>query len=424
MSVRAELTLPDEPVPPGGSLTAHLRVWNESRIVDAYDLQLIGPPASWPDAEPALGRLPLFPGNHEKINIPVKLPRDKELASGKLVFAVRVASVENPASIAVPEAAITVGEFREIEVEPVRARTGAALWGGNLILLHNVGNAAATVRLRVAPDDAEAPLRVRLRRTRLTLHPGERARISLTVQVRNPLMTGTPAQWRIRVRAVWDSGQERSATFVHHQRPLVPKPALKVLITLTAASMAASVLWLSPVGGTQPEAKTESAKGPSQVEAAEQAEKDAAKKKQEEKEQRDAVAAGALQKSRLNTSLVVTSKNGKVRDKYTVKKGYRLVVKTIQITASGPATGTLLLHAGSQQLASMGVAGAKDFTPTVPVSLDENEKLALSLDCPASSADGPPVSPPAAPTASAAACTATAVVSGELLPLKGPFAEP
>lgn len=436
MTVRAELTVPEDVITPGGTVTAHLRVWNESRIVDAYRLRIVGPPAEWPDVDAQLGKLPVYPGNHEKINISLTLPRDSELAPGRLTFAVHIASVEDPAAVAVPEAVITVGEFHDLAVEPVRSRVRGALWSSNLIVLENTGNATTAVRLRVANEAEDAPLRPRLRRARLTLEPGEQARISLMTRVLNPKFTGTAADWSIRVTAGWADGadgQEHTVAYVHRQHPLVPKPALKALIAVTALLVAFVTLWFSPVGGKKPEAKTETAKGPTQLDEVKKAEKQAAdqKKKDEEKQEEDEKKAekdkaekGALKKKPFQKSLSVDTKKKRTSDTYTVEKGYRLLLKTVQMSASGPDNATVFLTAGGDPLQTTNVKNIKDYTPQAPRSLKEGEKLTVQMDCPAEapaptpSASGTPSAPPAA------ACNATAVVVGELIPLTGPNAEP
>ncbi|MFE0104590.1 hypothetical protein [Streptomyces sp. NPDC059009] len=444
MTVRAELVVPEEPVPPGESLTVHLHVWNEGRIVDAYDLELLGPPAEWDKDGGSLGQLPVYPGNHEKINIPLAVPRDGELRPGALPFAVRVASTENPEVVAVPEAAVIVGEFRDVELEPVRSRTTGALWANNLVVLRNTGNVALTLRLKSAPEQPDAPLRTRLRRSRLALAPGDKARVALAVRVRPPVWVGAPAQWRVTTSAAWGEGdQAHSTDFVHRQRALLSKAAFKALTALTALLIAAAVLWFSPIGKKTPTAKTESAPGLSQADAVEQKEKKAAaqEKKQKEKAEREEEEEGAPRKKTLQKALFVDSKSKALTDRYQVPKGYRLVFKTAQITASGTETSTLLLKAAGKPLASMSTQKAEDVTPKSPVVVKAGDTVTLALDCkaPPPPADGERPGDNGAGSGGAgsgekesgrpgpadpAACTATALLSGELVPLDGPFSEP
>lgn len=432
MSLRTDLTVPEQAIPPGGSLTAHLRIWNESRVVDAYRLTLIGPPAQWPDSEPDLGQLSVYPDTDEKVSIPLVLPRGNDLTPGSLVFAIRVTSAENPSAVAIPEAVIQVGEFHESEVDITRLRVAGALWSTNLVRLQNTGNTTTTIRLRVAPEDESAPLRIRLRRSKLQLKPGESARVGLTTRVTVPALTGTVTAWRVAVRISSHCMEERVVTFTHRQRPVLPKPALRAVIALTAATAAATALWFSPLGGQRPKAETETAPGPSQEQAREQTQKRAAEaeKEQADKKIQEQEAVGALRKKQLQYSLFVNSMKGKREDVYTVGKGYRLVVKTVQITASGPATGIVILKAGNRPLASMGADKAKDYTPPTPLSLRQGSELAINLECETASdyPHGTPTpkipKPSESPAPPALGCTATAVITGDLVPLDGPFAEP
>lgn len=432
MSVRAELTVPEDAITPGEALTAHLRVWNESRIVDAYQLRLVGPPAWWSDAEADLGQLPVYPGNHEKINIPVSLPRDSDLAPGPLTFAVRVASVEDPGAVAVPEADIQVGEFHDADIEADRARVGGALWSSNLVVVENTGNATATVRLRVAPEAKDAPLKVSLRRSRLVLKPGEQARVSLVTRVRTPMFTGTAANWAIVIHIEQGHADDGSVSFTHRQRPLVPKPVLKGLVLGVTALIAFAALWISPVGGKKPKIEAESNKGPSQMEAVQEAEKKEAEsqKKEEEKaekEKKDHENAGAPKKNPLNKSIVAsTVPGGKPEVEYTVPKGYRLTIKTVKLTSTG---GSVYLSAKGTQLISQPVT-SQDVAIPDELQPKEKEKISLRVECPVPPAvgltptTGPSASanPPAVPNAPTT-CTATAMLVGELVPLSGPNAE-
>ncbi|MGW5119666.1 hypothetical protein ACWEQ8_30105 [Streptomyces noursei] len=351
--------------------------------------------------------------------------------------------MDDPTTVAVPEADIQVGEFHDAEIEVDRARVSGALWSSNLVVVENTGNATTKVRLYVAPEAKDAPLKVSLRRSRLVLRPGEDARVSLITRVQNPMFTGAAANWQIVIRIAQEHAEDGAATFTHRQRALLPKAVLKALIALVGALVAFVVLWISPVGGKKPQAETESAKGPSQVQAVqEEQKKAAAAKKQEEKkaeekkaqEEKKEKEAGALKKKDFQESLVADTKTGRPIAEYEVPKGYRLSVKSVQLTAVGPPTGIVVLKAGSTQLASFGVNNVKEVTVPATVSPKEKEKFALRLDCPApptgtpstgpSPSGGPstPAAPSAAPT-SPTTCTATALITGELIPLSGPNAE-
>ncbi|MFF4606426.1 hypothetical protein ACFY12_27310 [Streptomyces sp. NPDC001339] len=436
MTLRAQLVVPESAVEPGDSLTAQLLVWNESRIVDAYDLTLLGPPAQWGEAR--LGQLAVYPGNHEQITIPLTVPRSSDIPPGALVFAVRVASAQDPAQVAVPEAEITIGAFREVEPELTRARLGGRFFGSNLVTLTNRGNTAVQLRLRTAPEDAEAPVRSRVRRSRVALRVGEKARIGVLLRVTRPVGLGTPVGWNVGVSAEWDAQEVRRENFTFEQRPLLTKRAVKALTALAAAAVAGTVLWMSPVGGGEPKAQTVSADGPSQQEQAKAAEqktaKDEARKKKDEEKQKQekekaAEEAKAPKKKPLQRSLVVKLQGGTGQDALTVAKGYRLKLSAIQITAAGPPTATLTLTAGTLPLATMNLDKAKDFTPKTPVVIQEGQTVRLTVRCPAGGGTGPSVSPPssASPDGGTARaptdCSVIALVTGEQIPNQGPFSK-
>ncbi|MEC4017982.1 COG1470 family protein [Streptomyces sp. H27-D2] len=430
MTVRAELVVPAETVEPGGSLAADLHVWNEGRIVDAYDLTLLGPPGEW--GEKRLGQLPVYPGNHEKIIIPITVPRKIELRPGRVVFAVKVVSAENPTQVAIPEAEIDVGEFRDIEAELTRPQAGGRFSGSNLITLRNTGNTAISLRLRTAPEDSNAPLRSRMRSSRVPLRVGEKARVGVLLRVAAPIPVGKVANWNVDVSIEWGGAEARRTTFVFQQRPLLTKAALKAATVLSAAAIAGVALWMSPIGGGSPQARTETIDGPSQAEQATsakaKAEAQLAKKEKEEqekekKEEKKKEEDKALKRKPLQKSLFVQVKLGSKQAEYKAEKGYRLKLTTVQITATGPAAATLLLSRGSLPLATMSLSQAKDFTPKSPVELKGGEVLRLSVQCPASGGPQSSASPSPGTSPAPSLCTATALVTGELIPKSGPFSK-
>ncbi|MET9418455.1 hypothetical protein ABZY03_30550 [Streptomyces klenkii] len=62
-TLRAELLAPQDLAVPGEQASADLIVCNDGHIVDAYEMELIGPPAAWDNHR--LGRVVVFPGTSE-----------------------------------------------------------------------------------------------------------------------------------------------------------------------------------------------------------------------------------------------------------------------------------------------------------------------------------------------------------------------
>ncbi|MFI1166312.1 hypothetical protein ACH4UM_22590 [Streptomyces sp. NPDC020801] len=425
MTPRAELTVPPETVVPGSMLSAELHVWNEGRIVDAYDLTLLGPPGQW--GECRLGQLPVYPGMHEKIKIPIAVPRSSELRPGPMVFAVHVASVQDPSLVAVPEAEIDIGAFRDVEAELARPQTAGRLFGSNLITLCNTGNTVVAVRLRTAPQDEKAPLRSQLRRSRVVLGVGEKARVGIALRPARPAVVGKAQNWNVKVTAEWGKAAARETVFTYRRRPVLTTGGSKAAMVLLATVVAGAALWMSPVGGGTRAPRTQTAAGPAQLEQVNDA---AAKARQEEQKkaeekQKSQEAAQAPKKRQLQQPLFVQTTAGSKDSAYTVKKGYRLLLTTVQITAAG--TGTLLLSAGDKPLGSLSLSQAKDITPKVPVVVQEGGTVRMTVQCAEganpSAAALPSASPSPGSSAGAGTCTATALVTGELIPDKGPFSK-
>ncbi|WP_432000540.1 hypothetical protein [Streptomyces sioyaensis] len=423
MTLRAELSVPDKAVEPGGMLSADLHVWNEGRIVDAYDLTLLGPPGEW--GERRLGQLPVYPGMHERIKIPITVPRSGALQPGPLVFAVRVASVQEPFPVAVPEAEINVGSFRAIEAELSRSQTAGRLFGSNLITLRNTGNTAVAVRLRTAPQDEKAPLRSRMRRSRVVLGVGEKARIGVALRPARPALVGKAENWTVKVTAEWDGDANRERAFTYRRRPLLTPGASRVAMVLGAAVLAAAALWISPLGGGTRMPRTQTAAGPAQLDQVNAAEAKARQEQQKkaEDERKNEQADKAPKKRELQHPLFVQTTSGTKNSAYTVEEGYQLRLTTVQITAAG--TGVLLLSADGKPLGSVPLSQAKDITPKIPVVVREGRKVRMTVQCAEGTSPAIPtlpsasVSPSAVPTAGVEACTATALVTGELIPDKG-----
>ncbi|MFF3747717.1 COG1470 family protein [Streptomyces kronopolitis] len=427
--LRTELIVPEGQVQPGDSLTADLRVWNESPVVDAYRITLLGPPTTW--GEPSLGHVPVYPGSHETVTIPITVPSSGDLPPGPLVFAVRTVSTEDPARVDVAEGVLHIGEFQDAEVQLTRERLSGRLFGSNLIILRNTGNTPLRVRLRAAAKDKKAPIALQVRRSRVVLHTSERARVAIVLRAFRPIIVGEPAPWGVDVDIELDSGEVRTDSFTYLQRPFLTKRALKIATMLAALGIAAVAVWISPLGGGTPKLKTESIKGATQeqqvkaqeVKAA--AQKAKGKKEEEKKEQEQKKAAEkkkaedeALKKKPLQQSLYVPV--GKNVDTYMVGKGYRLMLTAVQLTAAGPGDATLLLTAGKQVLATTTLDKASEFKLNEPVKVLQEQPLQLIINCPVphSSASRPPDE-----RLTPSTCTATALLTGELIPLQGPYSK-
>ncbi|MEV0322998.1 hypothetical protein ACIBKX_32990 [Streptomyces sp. NPDC050658] len=447
MTLRAELIMPGDPVVPGERIMADLLICNDGHIVDAYDLDLLGLPGEWDTRR--LGRVVVFPGTSEQISIPLAPPRSSETAPGTLPFGVKVVSAENRELTAVPEAELSVGEFWDLDAGLARKTVKGRIGAAQFVTLHNTGNATAHLRVRCAPDEDSAPVRTRIRRTRIVLRAGERARIGVDMANTKPRLWGEPESCAMRLQVDWDAQGRREFGFTYERGPFLTKKTVKVLSALAAMTVAGAALWLSPLGG-KAEPRTQSLGGASQQAQQQKAESDrqqaekkreaAADKKQAEQERKEE-EKGAPQQKTLQQPLNARSPDGTASDTYRVPQGYELRLTGVNITAAGPARGSWQLSADQGALATGGMAEPHQQTwKDSPYVVSAGKSLKLSVDCttektgavrlrrsPSPSVDdaSPDAASPNTPSADApSACAATALLDGMLVPKKGPFASP
>ncbi|MFF4409948.1 hypothetical protein [Streptomyces sp. NPDC001404] len=438
MSLRAELIVPGDSVAPGERTSADLLVCNDGHIVDAYDLELLGDPGDWDTRR--LGRVVVFPGTSEQITIPLAPPRSGQLTPGPLPFAVKVVSSEDPGRIAVPEAALAVGEFFDVEAKLARKTVKGRFSAAQFVTLRNAGNAPAHIRIRCAPQEDTAPVRVRTRRARVELDPGERARIGIDLNNTKPTLLGGTEACALRLRVEWDAQAEQELEFTYERLPFLTKKAVKGLALLAAAAVAGVALWLSPVGG-KATPKTQSLPGPSQRKQQEQSEKDKEKAQKQEQEKQDKEKEAEEKKKEedkapkqksLQRPLSVTAERGTKSDQYTVPKGYELRLASVSVTVGGPANGTWKLTAHQGTFANGTMAqGYQHEWKEPPYTVPEGKSVKLTVECPVTAAGAPSPQPSAGPSASGApsqpqptTCTVTAQLAGILVPTKGPFNSP
>ncbi|GCD97715.1 hypothetical protein EHYA_05411 [Embleya hyalina] len=182
-------------VTPGGVATTTLTVRNDSDIVEAYTLEVVGECAAWSTVEPA--RVSLYPGTSEEVTIRLAPPRSYEVRAGETPLAVRVLPAEHPEAVAVPETTVIVEAFREprAELEPRRRR--GWLGARYRVAVRNLGNTPVDVVF--AGSQAGEELRLAFTPVRRRLVPGESADAGLRVRTRKLIWFGAPTTWSFEV---------------------------------------------------------------------------------------------------------------------------------------------------------------------------------------------------------------------------------
>ncbi|MFH9658353.1 hydrolytic protein [Streptomyces sp. NPDC017248] len=241
--------MPEVTVAPGDIATTSLTVRNDSDIVEAYSLEVVGDCAAWTTVEPA--RVSLYPGTSETVTIRLEPPRSPEVRAGEMPLGVRVLPAEHPESVRVLETTVHITRFRELHTELAPRRRRGWLRGRYRLAVRNQGN--APVEVGFTPGQPGEELAFAFTPAQQKLEPGESAEIGLRVRTGKPVWFGKPAVWPFTV-ATAETGEQQEtrpedfavqapldAEFV--QIPIFPK----WLIALLAALLALLIAWFALV---------------------------------------------------------------------------------------------------------------------------------------------------------------------------------
>ncbi|MFJ5736228.1 COG1470 family protein [Streptomyces microflavus] len=260
--------MPTVTVSPGGTATTTLTVRNDSDIVEAYTLEVVGDCAAWSTVEPA--RVSLYPGTSETVTLTFAPPRSHEVKAGETPLAVRVLPAEHPESVVVPEGTVTVEPFHELrtELEPRRRRG----WLGARFrtAVQNKGNTPVDVAF--TGRQAGEELRLGFTPGQKRLEPGESAEIRLKVRAAKLIWFGEPVTWPFEVEAA-EAAETAAEAKAEGKEPVRPEPVPgeflqlpvlpKWLLIVLAALLALLIAWFAlvrpAVQSTAKQAVTEAA---------------------------------------------------------------------------------------------------------------------------------------------------------------------
>lgn len=263
-------------VSPGGEATTTLTVRNDSDIVEAYALEVVGDCAAWSTVEPA--RVSLYPGTSEVVTVRLAPPRSHEVRAGEIPLGVKVLPAEHPELVDVRETTVTVAAFAELrrELEPRRRRGWLA--ARYRIAAQNLGNTPVDVAF--AGQQAGEEIRFGIAPAQRRLEPGESAEVRLRVRTRKPIWFGQPVTWPFEVSAApkddaapeaqpgVPGGQDERLPGEFVQLPILPRWLLVVLAALLALLIAWFALVRPAVRSTAKQAATDAAQEEKQREAA------------------------------------------------------------------------------------------------------------------------------------------------------------
>ncbi|WP_338017903.1 hydrolytic protein [Streptomyces taklimakanensis] len=239
-----DVDIPAVTVAPGDTATTGVTVRNDSDIVEAYNLEVVGDCAPWTTVDPP--RVSLYPGTSETVTIRLEPPRSPEVRAGEVPLGVRVLPTEHPESVRVLETTVHIEEFRELRAELVPRRRRGWLRGRYRLTVRNQGN--SPVRVGFTPGQAGEELGFAFSPAEPKPEPGESTEVGLRVRTGKPVWFGAPVVWPFTVDTAETGDQEtvgRDATAVRApldaefvQIPIFPRWLLVVLAALLALLLA------------------------------------------------------------------------------------------------------------------------------------------------------------------------------------------
>jgi hypothetical protein len=236
----AQIALDPVVVTPGGEATTALTVRNDSDIVEAYELAVVGDAAAWSTITP--GRLSLYPGTAETVTVRLNPPRSPAVRAGEIPLGVRVLPVERPDSVVVPETTVLVEPFGQLAAQLTPRRRRGWLGARYRVTVYNQGNAPADVALSTA--QAGEDLKLAVAPDELELEPGADEDARLRVRVAKRIWFGKPVTWPFTVLATPKDERPQEVPGELVQLPILPR----WLLALLAALIALLIAWFALVG--------------------------------------------------------------------------------------------------------------------------------------------------------------------------------
>ncbi|WP_108953506.1 COG1470 family protein [Streptomyces fragilis] len=407
--------MPEVTVAPGDTATTSLTVRNDSDIVEAYSLEIVGDCASWTTVEPA--RVSLYPGTSETVTVRLAPPRSSEVRAGEMPLGVRVLPAEHPDAVRVLETTVHVEEFRELHSELAPRRRRGWLRGRYRLAVQNRGNSPVEVGFTAAQAGEE--LGFAFTPADRKLDPGESAEIGLRVRIGTPVWFGAPVVWPFTVdttdttsTATAKSGDQEprpdeavvrtplDAEFV--QIPVFPRWLLVVLAALLALLLAWFTLVRPAVRSAAKEAAAEavapnpSAAGEQGAEGQPQGAGAASGSGTDAKGQGTGASAGAGDGASVENGAAVTggpqisetidvqTAGGETKTgTYQVPAGSVLGVTDIVVANFQGDEGLLTITFGDRKITTIALETFRnqDYHWVTPIKIAENETVTIEVTC-------------------------------------------
>jgi hypothetical protein len=230
MSTYATLEPAQLEVVPGEERTCQLTVRNNSDIVEAYQLDVVGAASAWSVVEPSV--LHVYPGAEGIAVVRIAPPRSSRVGVGEVPFAVRALPSEHPGDAVAPEAVVTVLPFTATTAEILPRTSKGRRAARHETAVDNRGNVPLTARLSGVDPDGQ--LQVRVRPEVLTVAPGQAAFANVGVRNRRRLWHGAPVTRGFQVIVETEADPPIALDASTVQTPIFPRATTKLVAALLA----------------------------------------------------------------------------------------------------------------------------------------------------------------------------------------------
>ncbi len=242
--ITVNLTPPEVRVAAGAPPVAVVaEVRNRGTTVDQYSIEIENLEPSWYTV--VTQSVSLFPGDSAPMRIELHPPKGTATRAGSYTFVVRARSHADPTLVGTTKGVVQVGSYTNFQAELAPKRVTGRRGRYNLSVA-NGGNQEVSFALR--GRDAENKLRFSFPRRDVTVAPGSKVMVPVTVKPRGfrPIGDARRHPFALYIRPV--DGQDKDAREVAGE--LIHKPAVRSLgRPFFAALILFAVLWMvSPAG--------------------------------------------------------------------------------------------------------------------------------------------------------------------------------
>jgi hypothetical protein len=217
-------------VVPGAQTSATVKIRNTGTVVDQFSVTVLGTPAVWTTAVPAV--LSLFPGADGAIELHFAPPRTAEVGAGPVPYAVRVDASQDPDGSVVEEGDVDLLPFVEVQAKLTPRTSETKRKARHEVLVDNRGNSPIEAEIDASDPDEQLAFDVKPRT--VTVPAGQSVHVPVKVAAKSGFLRGTDKHRPFNVRV--NVGQGHSP--INLDGTLLQKPGMpRFIVPLVGAAV-------------------------------------------------------------------------------------------------------------------------------------------------------------------------------------------